>query len=240
MPVVTTGNEDLDAEKSRSVNLGVVWDVTSQWDLGVDGWYLKNKDAVVNNPQFILDNEASFPDLVERDGTGALVSVRSPFQNVAEQELWGIDLSSELRTPPAAWGELTLGGVASYLGAFRQQPAPGQDTENLAGEDGRPHWRARVGLDWAKSAYQAGVAVNYIAGYDRESADDRVGEWTTVDARLRWQPAALQGGAISFGVDNLFDREPPEDPFLEGWPFFNRALHDPRGRFFFLRYEHRM
>ena len=62
VPVTTTGNEDLDHEDSRSFNLGFVWDVTPRWNIGVDAWYLKNEDAVINDPQYILDNEADFRD----------------------------------------------------------------------------------------------------------------------------------------------------------------------------------
>ena len=85
--------------------------------------------------------------------------------------------------------------------------------------------------------YQASVTVNYIDGCDREEADDSIDSWTTVDLQLNWNPALLRGGAVALGMDNVFDEEPPEDPFLEGWPFFNRALHDPRGRSFYLRYS---
>mgnify|MGYP000488259008 CR=1 FL=1 len=238
MPVTTTGNEDLDAEESRSFNLGFVWDVTPRWNVGVDGWHLKNKDAVINDPQYILDNEAKFPGLVQRDGGGNLVGIRSPFQNVEEQRLWGVDLNTELRTRPGPNGVFTLGAVASYLASFERQATPEREEEELAGRDGRPHWRARATLDWNKGPYEAGLAVNYTGDYTRESADDYVGSWTTVDARFKWQPPSIKGSALSIGVDNVFDQDPPEDPFYEGWPFFNRALHDPRGRFLFMRLEH--
>ncbi|MGB5774550.1 MAG: TonB-dependent receptor, partial [Sedimenticolaceae bacterium] len=238
VPVTSTGNKNLDAEKSHSFNLGFVWDVTPRWNVGVDGWYLKNKDAVVNDPQYILDNEAEFPDLVERDGDGNLVGIISPFQNVEEQRLWGVDLNTELRSRPGPNGVFTAGVVASYLGSFEREAASGDD-EELAGSDGRPRWRARGTLDWEKGPYEAGLALNYIGDYTRESADDHVKDWTTVDARFKWQPPSLKGGALSLGINNLFDKEPPKDPYYEGWPFFNRALHDPRGRFLFTRYEHR-
>ena len=83
--------------------------------------------------------------------------------------------------------------------------------------------------------------MNYIGSYDRvlEGTDnDKVGSWTTVDAQLNWSPPAVQGGKVTLGVKNLFDKEPPEDPFLEGWPFFNRALHSARGRFMYAQYGH--
>ena len=68
--------------------------------------------------------------------------------------------------------------------------------------------------------------------------DDKVASWTTLDAQLGWSPNVLAGGKVILGVQNLFDNEPPEDPYLEGWPFINRALHNPRGRFLYLGYKH--
>jgi hypothetical protein len=41
------------------------------------------------------------------------------------------------------------------------------------------------------------------------------------------------------GVNNLLDREPPEEIYWsEGWPWYNRALHSGRGRFLYARYKY--
>jgi outer membrane receptor protein involved in Fe transport len=238
---VTTGNPDLDAEESESVNLGFVWDITPQWDLSIDGWYLKNSDAVSNSPQYILDNEASFPDLVERDINGDLVSITSPFQNIAARRLWGIDLDTHIEWKTRQAGRFRVGVLASYLGSFEEEGVAGGGYEELAGTDGRPRLRTKTNAVWQKAAYAGSLTVNYIGGYDRRNVDDpkydAIDSWTTVDAQFSWTPPSLAGGRIVIGVKNLFDEEPPNDPFAEGWPFFNRALHNPRGRFGYLRYE---
>ena len=77
-----------------------------------------------------------------------------------------------------------------------------------------------------------------MSGYDRPDADDSIGDWTTFDTQFNWSPRALAGGTLTLGADNIFNNQPPKDPFLEGWPFFNRALHNPRGRFLYLRYQY--
>ncbi len=84
------------------------------------------------------------------------------------------------------------------------------------------------------------VSCCIISGdYERRSAEYQVDDWSTVDAQFGWSPAALTGGKFTLGIDNLFDEKVPEDPYLEGWPFYNRALHDARGRFFYVRYQHK-
>jgi outer membrane receptor protein involved in Fe transport len=138
-------------------------------------------------------------------------------------------------------GRFRLNLAAAYLGSFKHEPVDGAGFEELAGKDGRPKWRGRSTLIWNKSDYEGSLTVNYIGSYDRRIIgmdDDEVASWTTLDLQLGWSGDLLSGGKITFGVKNLLDKEPPEDPYLEGWPFINRALHNPLGRFLYLGYKH--
>ncbi|MCB1877721.1 MAG: TonB-dependent receptor [Chromatiales bacterium] len=236
--VTSTGNEDLEAEESRSVNLGLVWDLTSAWNIGLGAWYIKNENAVVNDPQNVINNEASLPGLVTRNDAGDVVAIRSPFLNVAGQKLWGIDFDSGVKWNNEGVGDFRLGLTVSYLGSFKEESIEGSGFEERAGEDGRPHVRGRAELAWERGHYGASVGLNYVGGYDRPEADDSIDSWTTVDTQFNWMPSGLPGGTVSVGILNVFDEEPPEDPFLEGWPFINRALHNARGRFFYLNFRY--
>ncbi|KXJ39487.1 MAG: hypothetical protein AXA67_01645 [Methylothermaceae bacteria B42] len=239
--VTTKGNKDLDAEKSESFNAGVVWDITDWWNLTVDFWHIKNEDAVISNAQYIVDNADRFSNLVTRSSkSNALKAIVSPFQNIGEQKLWGLDFDSRVIWGWDRFGDIGVGVAASYLGSYKQRLAPGQKSVQLAGFDGNPEWRVKTTLSWEKSDYSAFVNVNYIDSYKRRKGDqtDKVKSWTTVDLQLGWTPSFSRGTKVSIGLDNAFDRDPPKDPFLEGWPFFNRALHDPRGRFAYLRLQH--
>ena len=240
VPTTITGNPDLEAEESQSVNLGFVWDITRHWDLGVDGWYLKVDHAVTNNPQYILNNESQFPELVERDGMGNLVSISSPFKNISAQKLWGIDLDTHVDWTTKKVGNFRFQIIASYLGSFKQEAVEGEGYEEFAGRDGRPRIRGQAILGWNRSAFAGNLTANHVGSYDRPDAEDSIATWSTFDAQLNWSPLSLAGGTMTLGVQNLFDKEPPEDPFFEGWPFINRALHNPRGRFVYFRYHHKI
>ncbi len=235
------GNRDLDAEKSDNYSLGAVWDITNSWNLAVDYWRIKTDDAVTSSPQYYVDNEDLYPDNVVRDDDGNLIAVFSPYENVSAQKAWGIDANtgSSWNTDRAGVFGLNIG--AAYLGSFKQEPVPGAGYTDLAGKNGRPEWRGQGVLTWSRQAYAASLIVNYVGSYDRvlEGTDNvKVDSWTTVDAQFNWSPTAFQGGKITVGATNLFDEEPPEDPYLEGWPFFNRALHSARGRFLYAQYGH--
>ena len=238
VPTLASGNDDLDAEQSDNYSLGLVWDVTSAWDIGVDVWKIKNKDTVTNDPQFYVNNSNLFPENVIRDPSGNIVVVFSPFQNVAQQEVWGVDFDTGVDWATGRAGDFRFSVTGSYLGAFDVEAVEGEGFDDVAGDDGRPRVRGQGIIGWNRAAYDASLTVNYISGYDRPDADDSIGDWTTFDTQFNWSPRALSGGTVSLGAENLFDNQPSKDPFLEAWPFFNRALHNPRGRFLYLRYRY--
>jgi outer membrane receptor protein involved in Fe transport len=233
-----SGNADLDAEETRNYGLGVVWDANDTWQVGLDYWWIRNDNAVTSNAQYYVDNEALFPANIVRDGTGTIVEVFAPFRNVAEQKLQGFDLLARGSFDLGKLGDLAVTGVASRLDTFERRPAAGQPMEGLVGHDGIVEWRLRSTAEWSTDDISISLTGHFVDGYDRPAASDEIGSWTRFDGRVAWSPSFLEGGELTGGVDNLLDREPPADPFFEGWPFVNRALHDNRGRFAFLEYRH--
>jgi iron complex outermembrane receptor protein len=240
--VISGGSPDLDAEESNNYNLGMVWDINNAWDLSLDYWRIDNDDAVSTpSAQFFVNNESAYPDNVIRDENGDIDTVIANFQNVASQKVWGIDFSTGARWTTAGNGDFGLNLATSYLGSFEQEPVSGAGFDELAGKDGRPRWRGLASLTWAKANYSASVILNYVGDYELTQNDDTVDAWTPVDVQFGWQPQSIVGGTVTLGVKNLFDEEPSTDPFYVGdplWPFFNKALNDPRGRFLYARYKH--
>lgn len=234
----SSGNRNLKAEKTQSWGGGFAWDVIEDLNVSLDYWHISNENAVLSSPQFYVNNEARFPGNVVRDNTGQIVSVFSPFNNVAAQKLWGLDLASSFSWAWDHVGNFRLGGDATYLGSFEQQPAPGEPFKQLAGIDGHPEWRSRGTLVWNKSDYEVSLTTNYVDSYKRPDSNSNIGSWTTFDMQAVWRPIHKKYGSITLGVDNLADQAPPLDPNFEGWPFFNRALHNPRGRFLYAGYKY--
>ena len=246
VPTLASGNLDLDAEESENFTLGLVWDVTPAWDFSIDYWRIDNENAVTSAAQFYVNNESLFPDSVLRVSdlggpTDDIVVIFSEFQNVAAQKLWGIDFDTGVNWNTDNAGQFRFSLAGTYLGSFKEEPVAGAGFEDLAGKDGRPEWRMQSLLQWSKSDYSGSLTLNYVGGYDRQIIgldDDKIYSWTTFDGQFNWAPKSLDGGKVTFGVQNILDEEPPEDAFLEAWPWVNRALHNPRGRFLYLAYKH--
>jgi outer membrane receptor protein involved in Fe transport len=239
---INSGNPDLDPEDSNNYDLGLIWDINHAWNFGVDFWRIDVDNVVSNNPQYYVDNEAQFPDNVVRNSRGQIVEVRNPYRNIAKVDTSGIDFSTYYRWSTTDAGDFGFTLVATYLGTYDEQQTPEAESRDLAGKNGRPRWRGQAILNWEKDVYQGAFIVNYVGGYDRVTETIqpyRVGSWTTVDAQFDWDLSA-KAGNLGFGINNLFDTEPPEELYwTEGWPWYNRALHSARGRFLYARYKYK-
>ena len=239
---VNSGNPDLEAEDSTNYDLGLIWDINNAWNFGVDYWRIDVDNVVSNNAQYYVDNEAQYPDNVIRNAAGNIVEVINPFRNIAKINTSGVDLSTNYRWTTQSAGDFGLNLVATYLGSYDEQQTPESSSEDRAGEDGRPRWRGQAILNWNMDDYRAAFIVNYVGGYERVTETTqsyRVGSWTTLDANFDWTLSSLKGGTLGLGVNNLLDREPPEEIYWsEGWPWYNRALHSARGRFLYARYKY--
>ncbi|MDJ0806896.1 MAG: TonB-dependent receptor, partial [Gammaproteobacteria bacterium] len=54
VPTVASGNPDLEAEESENYSLGLVWDITQDWDMGIDYWRIDNENAVTSAAQYYV------------------------------------------------------------------------------------------------------------------------------------------------------------------------------------------
>lgn len=236
--LVNSGNPDLEAEESFNHGPGLSWGVAEWWKLSLDYWNIRNDNAVVSSPQFYIDNEARFPGNVIRDDSGEIVSILSPFKNISAQKLWGLDMHTAVDWEWLDLGYFRLDVNGTYLGSFRQESYPGAGYTEFAGKNGRPRWRGQGSLTWTKSDYEISLTTNFVDGYDRIDSGDKIGSWTTIDVQGVWRPMALDGTSLIVGTNNVFNPPPPSDPNFEGWPFVNRALANPRGRFVYLRAQY--
>ena len=101
-------------------------------------------------------------------------------------------------------------------------------------------WRGRFMATWTHAGFATTVAVNHADGYTNDSfaVDVPIGSWTTVDLNLSYE-FARRGTRVSFGVTNLFDRQPPhaDSPlFPVGYDVFNA---DALGRYLAARLSKR-
>jgi outer membrane receptor protein involved in Fe transport len=112
--------------------------------------------------------------------------------------------------------------------------------------EGRPKWRFSGSVNWESGPFDVALFANYvgevwntsvsrdvpIVSNDPNANFYRVGDFLTFNTSISYtieSDNALDGTRLRFGVNNLFDKDPPLADDTYG---FLSALHSPRGRVF--------
>jgi outer membrane receptor protein involved in Fe transport len=112
--------------------------------------------------------------------------------------------------------------------------------------DGRPKWRFSGSVNWDSGPVDVSLFAQYVGEVWNTSvsrdvpivSDDpnanfyRVGDFLTVNAAISYtieNDTPLDGTRLRFGINNLFDKDPPLADETYG---YLSALHTPRGRVF--------
>jgi iron complex outermembrane receptor protein len=239
---VFEGNPNLDAEKSRSTTIGVVWEPNSSFNMALD-WYQITWSSIVTAPSFQSVVNAGDPNRVIRDPvTGAIVTVLSGFENVAEVETSGVDIDMRY-IARTTWGRFTTRLNATYVDSFEESGV------EYAGTNGgliatAPRWKGYISLDWDQGPWAATARVNYIHSYHQQllpgsffvpqdprfqtgTYPDRVPSYTTLDlyGRYNFTPMLQVFGAIL----NVTDEVPPYDPGFSATFLYDFSQYDVRG-----------
>lgn len=254
--IVFSGNPDLDAEESETLNVGAAWQPSSMWRLSVDYWDIKQEDKIDEVPfGFIYNlecnNQAS--TVCQRaapiggNTLGPLIQINSGFINIGEQSVNGVDVGANFAADLGP-GALNIGLEYSRLLEFERvelnSDASGFVTRDLTGEYEYPEDRFVLTGDYSMESWDFYAAVNYIGSFeDAPDADlDGILDFDTVTTRevdafvtlnLQANYTGFEGLTLSLGVENALDEEVPfaigdGDTDVYGYV---QNVHTPRGRF---------
>lgn len=253
--LIFSGNPDLEAEESESLNFGVGWQPTDRAEITLDYWKIEQENKIDEVPfGYIYNQFCGVQDSeVCTRGTplpgaslGLLQTINVGFINIGEQNVSGIDLGGSYGFDLAG-GQLTLGLTYTHLLEFERVELDEDGTSfisrELAGEYEYPEDRAQLTADWSTDNWGVFASVNYIGEFeDTPDADfdgtldydlvstPKVDAFTTVNLQLRY--TGIENVRVLLGVDNVFDEEPPfavgdGDTDLYGYV---QSQHSPLGR----------
>jgi len=257
---VFAGNPNLQAEKSRSGTLGIVWEPNNNFNIGLT-WYEINWNNIVTVDSFqsIVDGDSDSraaggpgdPRVLRDPITNTIITVFNNFRNASSQYINGVDLDSKFAAR-TTFGRLTTRFNASYVGRFEL------DGVNYAGENGFgsaiPRWKGTVSQDWEQGPALVRVALNYIDGYEQQFLPGsfftpqnpsfqtgtypvKVKSYTTIDLFGRYDITTKL--SVSAAVNNVFDELPPYDPGFSTTSLYDFTQYDPRGRIYQLRVNYK-
>ena len=253
------GNADLTAEEAETFTYGVVVTPSAIEGLtfSIDYFDITIEDAIstfgggaanVLNTCYDPSNElggigSPFCSVINRRSDGTIDFVSQQFQNVAEVTLNGIDLLASYDMD--LWGgDFRI----NYVGTFTQESDfiafEGDTPIECAGNFGLlcgepvPEYKHRMTFRWTGDNITAQLLWRQVGAVD----DDDPGTTFSVeeiDSQAYFDASGTyrfnDSYAITFGIDNLLDEEPPiigdNQEQANTWP----ATYDVFGRTFFLR-----
>ncbi len=249
------GNSSLNTESSDSYSLGLVYEPLDNLSLSLDYYQIKVENKIGSlGVQEIIDNESLFPDLITRVN-GTLTSpgseVRSNLQNLNQENGEGIDFTTKYYMD-TEYGRFGVDLRAAYLISHERQISALQPLCDDKGTTSEPEWRWNGQGNWNKDNWQATLNFRYIGetqdlpggrntasnscdvnpSRPAQDVDDYIEFGTSVSYNFTQSK-------LTFGIRNLLDKEPPFSELAAGgWPWFDQALYDIRGRNYYLNFSY--
>lgn len=251
------GNPALRPEEADTATAGIIFSPSfiPGLQLSVDYYRINLKGAIssVSAAQelvFCNGGQAQYCQYIHRDASQAILSIDTVPVNVASLKTQGWDFEVDYRHRVGP-GAVTFRGLASYVPVFRQVDAVGNVT-NLAGQvgdlnPGEPKWKANAYLTYEQGPFSltlnsryvgpGKLQSNWVSGVDvdNNSVKSFLTFGLTGVVRLDGKGAYT----LTFGIDNLFDRDPVDLPVIPATVQYSAPglggrfdLYDPLGRSF--------
>ncbi len=234
---VNGSNKDLKAETGKTYNVGVVLD-QGPFNATVDYWKI-NKENVIASPTF---GSAIRQGRFTREG--ARLFVFTNLQNIAEQQVSGLDLDTRLRFPGTGVGTLTLRNLYTYYYQNNTRTTGGDEWAQFRGTYATPKWRNTFAATSELGPWTTTLLIRSVSGFldndDPISAipagTRKVGAYDETDIQLSY--SGFKSLTLTGGIKNVFDRQPP---FSNQNASDNRytqmgfaELYNNRGAFYYL------
>lgn len=266
---LTGSNIGLMEEEGENWGIGVVWEATDGLNITADWFNISLENIIATpTSQFILNQCAAtwdgtfFTDSqgnVRANGThplcnniifdannslqGNAASISATAQNLSLRETSGLDLTVDYKYSTGL-GEMGTKFSLTYVDKMVTQfDVTSAKLENIS-IGALPEYRANIVQTLNSGDWNATVRVTYIdevaGGFCSNSpcADNEyIDAYTTVNFNVGYDMGDM--GRISFGVNNLFNEAPPEDPTQNNWPWFLNAggYYDARDMSGYVQYN---
>lgn len=247
---VVTVPSALRSETATNYNAGIIIQPTSAIRLSVDYWRYDYRDIIIKqNAQAVVTANPRDPRVIRPLGpTGPISQVLVSFQNQASVLTDGIDIAASMEGPIGGNLRGALTTTATYInkyvtdiGAGREDLAGLRNFQNFARS--LPRWRSTTTGTLSFGQHAFSTTFTFIDSY-RENVLPRtspvngfkVGNFATFDFQYALQ-LKQTGSTIRIGVLNAFDKYPPTIAAPGDLQGFDRLIHDPRGRMFYVKLQ---
>jgi iron complex outermembrane receptor protein len=250
------GNQNLKPETSKQGTLGLVVEPFKGFSASIDWWAINMRDRILNRtPTIVLQNPEALSENIIRNPDGTIQYIQAGWINAAGAKTRGIDLG--LRGDGKFEGgwkwSATLDGT--WTDSFKFAEIEGQPYKEYVGlfftRDLYLKWKHSATFSVTKGDWNVLVSNNFASGYKDQlpnagkgtppaGFDPDVSSYTRFGLATTYK--GFKNTSITFGVQNLFDRDPPftahnvDDVVGAGW---DPRVADPRGRAYTLNLSYK-
>ncbi|MDR7050673.1 iron complex outermembrane receptor protein [Duganella sp. 3397] len=239
------GNPALKPEKSKTFAFGVVLEPVSQLTVSADYFNIRLKDKINALPEeTIYGNFEKYRERFLRNADGTPNAILDLKENLGKVNTDGVDLSLTLRSSASAYGNLTLTVDGTWVHKYEYQDERGgaytQNVARYAANNPVFRWKHNAALNWRLASWSATLAQSYKSGYIDQNLDIEDAFLNRVPSYSLWNLSGTYSGftglALTAGVKNLLDKEPP---FSNQGTLFQKGYDprytDPVGRALYVR-----
>ena len=232
----------LKEEKSVNAMVGAVFQATSSFSVGLDVFHTEIEDGIGISLKDLTEAELAGVDLarynttVNRNIDGSIESVVTQDLNIAQTRLNGADLELKFQQKFLGVGTLSINNTTSYLFEYKTQGFPGTPFKSILKENGSPQWRNMLAIGYQPSDALQFSAIGTTVGKHALTVEEEgdLESFTSWNTQIGYNMGG-RWGKITFGVDNLFDTQPPTDTSNPSNPVVT-SLYNNFGRIYSLGY----
>ncbi|RFU48874.1 TonB-dependent receptor [Paraburkholderia sp. DHOC27] len=218
----TAGNPNLQPERTKNYNIGFELSPTRTTDIGFDWYKIDITNVIGIEPlQGLVD--ANDPSVVVRQPSGLINYVNTEYINESYLNTDGFEATLR-QSLPTPLGTFTVSADWAYVLSFKT-PGLANGETNAAGNNSAmyetfgasfPRWKGNTTLNWAYHQWNASLTWQYTGPYAQELVSGP-GIASTVASYSQFNLYAQYTGfkhwTLYAGIDNIFNRAPPYDPY---------------------------
>jgi len=238
--LIAGGNPDLKPEEAENMTIGMVLEPLEDLSLTFDYFSIEQTNVVFASDRYVIDqNHAGNPEYANdvkraHNGTGYVLEVYSPANNVAARNIAGIDVNVNYLLSTDI-GEWRFNLDTTFATKFEVQDVSGNPFRDITGTyddafGSIPEVKSAFQVDWSMDNLRATWDLNYNSKIAANETD--VMEATTIhNMQVGYFIDGIETD-VNFGIQNVFDTKAP---FLKATlTSTDDSLYSHRGRFFYV------
>ena len=177
---------------------------------------------------------------VKRDANGYIEEIIAPLQNLASLNTEGLDFSFSAGHFFNSIGDIQFNTAHSLYLTYNSQGFPGVGFDNKLGSNGRPRWKNTTNLSYIPKFHQdskLGFTFHTTGAHKKsDPSAGRIKRHHQLD--MQYTNNAVLGGALTLGLNNVLNRDPPLDDTLTS-DQLDDTLYSPRGQSAYINYKYK-